>query len=241
MLRPSVREEIVPQTSPLPGALRALCERIRQATSDEVEARWKLLLQQLQTLARLTARELATKGGPDPVTLRSELDSLQRGLHEVSASSVEFFACRITCEELSERVGPAPRRGRRSAALKAIERVRLDARVLFDWGKSDLWSSVARRAVVEANRTALDLERESPPTLSRVRRMLATGRGPRGTGDELAQVAEDLACHELARILAVGHGLRLPRRSDPLQQLGLRSARGVLSRLAPRIRSGFAA
>jgi hypothetical protein len=65
--------------------------------------------------------------------------------------------------------------------------------------------------------------------------------GRRGTGDELAQVAEDLACHELARILAVGHGLRLPARSDPLEQLGLRSARGVLSRLAPRVRSSFAA
>lgn len=234
--------EPVPPTSPFPGALRALRARIRQATSDEVEARWKLLLQQLQTLARLTARELAGKGGPDPVTLSSELDSLQRGLHEVSAGSVEFFACRITCQELSGGSGPGRRgRGGRATALEAIERVRLDARALFEWAKSDLWTGVARRAIVEANRTALDLERETPANLCRVQRMLPRVPGPRGTGHELAQVAEDLAFHELGRILAVGHGLRLPTRSHPLQQLGLRSARGVLSRLSPRLRSGFAA
>jgi hypothetical protein len=233
--------EPLPQTRPVPGALRALRERIRQGTSDEVEARSKLLLQQLETLARFTARELARKGGPDPLTLRSELDSLQQGLHEVSAGSVEFFACRITCQELSERVATGRRRrGPREGALKALEGVRLDARTLFEWAKSDLWTGVARRAIVEANRTALDLERETPATLCRVKRMLARV-GPRGAGHELAQVAEDLAFHELGRILAVGHGLRLPSRNDPLQQLGLRSAHGILSRLAPRVRSTVAA
>jgi hypothetical protein len=233
--------EPVPQTTSVPGALRVLRERIRQATSDEVEARWKLLLQQIQTLARFTARELARKGGPDPLTLRSELDSLEQGLHEVSVGSVEFFACRITCQELSSRAPRRRRRGPRAAALKALEGVRLDARTLFEWAKSDLWTGVARRAIVEANRTALDLERETPATLCRIQRMLARVRGPRGTGHELAQVAEDLAFHELGRILAVGHGLRLPSRNDPLQQLGLRSADGVLSRLAPGVRSSVAA
>jgi len=215
---------------------------MRQATSNEVEARWKLLLQQIQTLARFTARELARKGGPDPLTLRGELDSLEQGLHEVSAGSVEFFACRITCQELSERSAPRRRRrGPRAAALEALEGVRLDARTLFEWAKSDLWTGVARRAIVEANRTALDLERETPATLCRIQRMLARVPDPRGAGHELAQVAEDLAFHELGRILAVGHCLRLPSRNDPLQQLGLRSAHGVLSRLSPRLRSGFAA
>jgi hypothetical protein len=234
--------EPLPQTSPVPGALRALRERIRQATSDEVEARSKLLLQQIRTLARLTARELARKGGPDPLTLRTELDSLQQGPQEVSAGSVELFACRITCQELSDRAAPGRRRrGPRAAALKALEGVRLDARTLFEWAKSDLWTGVARRAIVEANRTALDLERETPATRCRVQRMLATVPGARSTGHELAQVAEDLAFHELGRILAVGPGLRLPSRNDPLQQLGLRSAHGVLSRLAPRLRSSVAA
>jgi hypothetical protein len=228
--------------NPAPEALRVLRERIRQATSDEVEARWKVLLQQLETLARLTARELAKDGAPDPVTLRTEVDSLERGLHEVSGGSVELFACRITCQELSQRAARGRRsRGGRAAALEAIERVRHDARALFEWAKSDLWSGIARRAIVEANRTALDLERESPATLGRVQRILARAHGPRGTGDELVQIAAELAFRELRRILTVGHALRLPARHDPLEQLGLRSARGVLSGIAPRLRSRFAA
>jgi hypothetical protein len=210
---------------------------MRQATAGEVEGRWKLLLQQLETLARLTAQELARKETTDPSVLRSEVDSLARSLHEVSSGSVELFACRLTSQELSARAAAGRRpRAVRSAAVKTIERVRLDARTLFDWAKADLWTGVARRAVVEANRTALDLEREAPATLSRVRRNLARTPGQRRTGDELAQVAEDLAFQELGRILAVGHRLRLPSTGHPLQQVGVRSARGVLSRLAPRLR-----
>ena len=235
-------EEPVPQMSPAPAALRHLRERIRQATSDEVEARWKLLLQQLETLARLTARDLARSRAPDPATLRTEVDCLENQLREVSGGSVELFACRITCQELSRRAASSRRpRAGRAAALDAIERVRLDARALFEWAKSDLWTGVARRAVVEANRTALDLERESAATLSRVHRLLARAQAERGTGHELNQIAEDLALHELGRILTAGHCLRLPVKSDPLQEVGLSSARGVLSRLAPRLRSRSAA
>lgn len=232
----------LPPRNPATGPLLVLRQRIRQATADEVEARWKLLVQQLETLARVTAQDLARKGTPDPAVLRSEVDSLERSLHEVSSGSVELFACGLTLQELSGR-GAAGRRprGARSAAVKTIERVRLDARTLFEWAKADLWTGVARRAVVEANRTALDLERETPATLCRVRRNLARTPGQGRTGDELAQVAEDLAFHELGRILAVGHRLRLPTSGHPLQQVGVRSARGVLSRLAPRLRAGLAA
>jgi len=225
---------------PATRALRLLRERIRQATADEVEARWKLLLQQLETLARLTARELAKEGATDPVVLRSEVDSLEGGLHEVSLGSVEIFACRLTSQELSRRSAAGPRRrDGRAAALDAIARVRLDARALFEWARSDLWTGVARRAIVEANRAALDLERESPATVCRVSRTLAGTDVSRGA-DELAQVAEDLAFQELGRILALGHGLPVPARGS-LQEMGLDSARGVLARLAPRLRSRSAA
>jgi hypothetical protein len=226
--------------TPASDAIHLLRERVRQATSDEVEARWKLLVQQLETLARLTAREICKKGPPDPVALRREVDALEQRLHDQSGGSVELFACRITCRELSERAAPGGRRSR-ATAMEIIESVRLDARALFEWAKSDLWTGVARRAIVEANRTALDLERGSPAILCRIQRALAAARAPGSGGNELAQVAEDLACRELARILTVGHGLRLPSRSNPLEQVGLRSARGVLSRLAPRVRSRVAA
>jgi hypothetical protein len=166
--------------TPASDVLGLLRDRVRQATSDEVEARWKLLLQQLETLARLTARELARKGPPDPVTLRAEVDSLEQRLQGVSGGSVELFACRITCRELSERAAPGRRRVR-AGALEIIERVRLDARALFEWAKSDLWTGVARRAIIEANRTALDLERESAATICRVQRTLARVRGPGAT------------------------------------------------------------
>jgi hypothetical protein len=228
--------------TPASDALRHLRERIRQATSDEVEARWRVLLQQLETLARLTARDLARTRAADPVALRTEVDSLEHQLQDVSGGSVELFACRITSRELSQRSAPGrqPRAGA-ATAQDAVERVRLDARALFEWAKSDLWTGVARRAVVEANRTALDLERESAATVGRVQRLLARAQSPRASGEELAQVAEDLALHELGRILAVGHRLRFPIMTHPLQQLGLRSARGVLSSLAPRLRTRFAA
>ena len=222
---------------PLAAPLRVLRERMRQATAGEVEARWKLLVQQLETLARVTAQELARKGTPDPAVLCSEVESLDRSLHEVSSGSVELFACRLTSQQLSGRPAGRRRRGGRRAALRTLEDVRLDARTLFEWAKADLWTGVARRAIVEANRSALDLERESPATLCRVRRTLARSPGRGRTSDELAQLAEDLAFQELGRILAVGHGLGIHTRSHPLQQVGVQSARGVLSRLAPQLRS----
>ena len=104
--------------------------------------------------------------GSIPVSSTRNLQSLLR--HEVSGRSVELFASRITCQELSQRAARGRRsRNGRAAVLEAIELVRQDARALFEWAKSDLWTGIARRAVVEANRTALDLEREGRATLGR--------------------------------------------------------------------------
>jgi hypothetical protein len=182
--------------------LQDLRERVRRATAEEVQVRSRLLAGQLQRLGSLTGRELVRSGAPDPVTFRAEIDALERRPDEAPESKVELLACRIACGELSQL---SARRGRRRAgravAAASLKHLRLDARTLFEWAKADLWSSIARRAIAEASRTACSVELEVPAVLPRLLRMLVRFRGLRVVGDELAHVAEDLAVSELNRLL----------------------------------------
>lgn len=86
-------------------------------------------------------------------------------------------------------------------AAASLKHLRLDTRTLFEWAKTDLWSSIARRAIAEASRTASSVELELPAVLPRLLRMLVRFRGLRILGDELVHVAEDLAIGELNRLL----------------------------------------
>jgi hypothetical protein len=72
---------------------------------------------------------------------------------------------------------------------------------LFEWAKTDLWSSIARRAIAEASRSASSVELEVAAVLPHLLRTLARFRGLRLLGDELTHVAEDLAISELNRLL----------------------------------------
>lgn len=182
--------------------LQDLRKRVRRATAEEVEVRSRLLVGQLQRLARLTTLELARCGAPEPVTFRTEIDALERRPEEAPESKVELLACRIACAELSRRsTRRGRRRGGRAVAAASLKDLRLDARMLFEWAKADLWSSIARRAVAEASRTASSMKLEGPAVAPRLCRMWARFRGLRILGDELAQVAEDLAISELNRLL----------------------------------------
>jgi hypothetical protein len=182
--------------------LHDLRERVRRASAEEVQVRSRLLAGQLQRLGSLTGRELARSGGPDPVTFRTEIDALERRPDEAPESKVELLACRIACAELSQRsTRRGRRRGGRAVATASLKDLRLDARTLFEWAKADLWSSIARRAIAEASRTASSVELEVPAVLPRLLRMLVRFRGLRIVGDELAHVAEDLAISELNRLL----------------------------------------
>jgi hypothetical protein len=182
--------------------LQDLRERVRRATAEEVQARSRLLVEQVQRLGRLTALELTRSGAPDPVTFRREIDALERRLDEAPESKVELLACRIACTELSRRsTRRGRRRGGRAVAAASLKDLHLDARTLFEWAKTDLWSSIARRAIAEASRTASSVELEVPAVLPRLLRMRARFGGLRLLGDELAQVAEDLAISELKRLL----------------------------------------
>ncbi len=207
MHRPALATQL-PVEPPVPLVDRAalvlqdLRERVRRATSEEVQVRSRLLVGQLQRLARLTALELTRGGAPDPVNFRTEIDALERRPDEAPESKVELLACRIACAELSRRsTRRGRRRGGRAVAAAALKHLRLDARTLFEWAKADLWSSIARRAIAEASRTASSVELEVPAVLPRLLRMRAPFRGLRILGDELAQVAEDLAISELNRLL----------------------------------------
>jgi hypothetical protein len=182
--------------------LHDLRERVRRATAEEVQVRSKLLVGQLQRLCSLTGRELARSGAPDLVTFRTEIEALERAPDEDPESKVELLACRIAWAELSQRsTSRGRRRGGRAVAAASLKHLRLDARTLFEWAKADLWSSIARRAIAEASRTASSAELELPAVLPRLFRMLARFRGLRILGDELAHVAEDLAISELNRLL----------------------------------------
>ena len=183
--------------------LQDLRERVRRATAEEVQVRSRLLVEQVQRLARLTARELGGSGCTRPVTFRTEIEALERRLDEAPESKVELLACRIACEELSRRsTRRARRRGERAVAVAAaLENLRLDARTLFEWAKADLWTSIGRRAIAEASRTASSAELEVPAVLPRLLHTLTRFRGLRILGDELARVAEDLAFSELKRLL----------------------------------------
>lgn len=182
--------------------LQDLRERVRRATAEEVQVRSMLLVGQLQRLGRLTGRELAQRGALDPVTFRTEIDALEQRPDEAPESKVELLACRIACAELSRRnTRRGRRRGGRRVAAASLKHLRLDARTLFEWAKADLWSSIARRAIAEASRTASSVELEVPAVLPRLLRTLARFRGLRILGDELAHVAEELALGELNRLL----------------------------------------
>jgi hypothetical protein len=182
--------------------LQDLRQRVRRATEEEVQARSRLLVGQLQRLGSLTFLELARGGAPDLVTLRTEIDALERRSDEAPDSKVELLTCRIAWAELSQRRTPRGRRRcGRALAAASLKHLRLDARTLFDWAKADLWSSIARRAIAEASRTASSVELEVPAVIPRLSRMLVRFRGLRILGDELAHVAEDLAISELSRLL----------------------------------------
>ena len=182
--------------------LQDLRARVRQATAEEVQVRSKLLAEQLQRLGSLTGRELARGGEVDPVTFRTEIDALERLPDDPPESRVELLACRIAGAELSQRSTPrGRRRGGRAVAAASLKHLRLDTRTLFEWAKTDLWSSIARRAIAEASRTASSVELELPAVLPRLLRMLVRFRGLRILGDELVHVAEDLAIGELNRLL----------------------------------------
>ena len=182
--------------------LQELRQRVRRATAEEVRVRSRLLVGQLERLARLTALELSRSSAPDSVTFRTELDALERRLDEPPESKVELLACRIACADLSRRsTRRGRRRGGRAVVAAALEDLRLDARMLFEWAKADLWSSIARRAIAEASHTASSVELEVPAVAPRLLRMRSGFRGLRILGDELAQVAEDLAISELNRLL----------------------------------------
>jgi hypothetical protein len=182
--------------------LQELRERVRRATAEEVQVRSILLVGQLQRLGRLTGRELARNRALDPATFRMEIDALERRPDEAPESKVEFLACRIACAELSRQsTGRGRRRGGSAVAAASLKHLRLDARTLFEWAKADLWSSIARRAIVEASGTASSVELEVPAVLPRLLRTLSRFRGLRILGDELVHVAEDLAISELNRLL----------------------------------------
>ena len=182
--------------------LQDLRARVRQATAEEVQVRSKLLAGQLQRLGSLTGRELARGGEVDPVTFRTEIDALERLPDDPPESRVELLACRIAGAELSQRSTPrGRRRAGRAVAAASLKHLRLDTRTLFEWAKTDLWSSIARRAIAEASRTASSVELELPAVLPRLLRMLVRFRGLRILGDELVHVAEDLAISELNRLL----------------------------------------
>ena len=185
--------------------LQDLRKRVRRATAEEVEVRSRLLVGQLQRLARLTTLELARCGAPEPVTFRTEIDALERRPEEAPESKVELLACRIACAELSRRsTRRGRRRGGRAVAAASLKDLRLDARMLFEWAKADLWSSIARRAVAEASRTASSVKLEGPAVAPRLlpdagplpgppdprRRAGAGGRGPR---DQRAEPSADPA------------------------------------------------
>jgi hypothetical protein len=208
MHRPALATQLTVEPPPVPLVDRAalmlqdLRARVRQATAEEVQVRSRLLAGQLQRLGSLTGRELARSGGPDAVTFQAEIDALERRPDEPPESKVELLACRIACAELSQRsTRRGRRRGGRAVAAASLKHLRLDARTLFEWAKADLWSSIARRAIAEASRTASSVELELPPVLPRLLRTLARFRGLRILGDELAHVAQDLAISELNRLL----------------------------------------
>ena len=185
--------------------LQDLRERVRRAAAEEVQARSRLLVEQLQRLGRLTALELTRSGAPDPVTFRTEIDALERRLDEAPESKVELLACRIASAELSRRsTRRGRRRGGRAVAAASPKDLRLDARTLFEWAKADLWSSIARRAIAEASRTASSEELEVQAALPRLLRTLARSRGPPdprrragargpGPGDQRAEPSSDPA------------------------------------------------
>jgi hypothetical protein len=207
MHRPALATQLAIE-APVPLAdrpalvLQELRQRVRRATVEEVQIRSRLLVGQLQRLGRLAALELARSGAPDPVTFRTVIEALERGLDEAPESKVELLACRIASAELSRR---STRRGRRRSgralAAASLKGLRLDARTLFEWAKADLWSSIARRAIAEASRTASSVEREEPAVAPRLLRLRARFRGLRILGDELAAVGEDLAISELNHLL----------------------------------------
>jgi hypothetical protein len=182
--------------------LQDLRERVRRATAEEVQVRSRLLAEQLQRLGSLTGRELARRGALDPVTFRTEIDALERRPEGAPESKVELLAGRIAWAEMSQRsTRRGRRRGGRAVAAASLKHLRLDARTLFEWAKTDLWSSIARRAIAEASHTASLVELEVPAVLPRLSRILVRFRGLRILGDELAHVAEDLAISELNRLL----------------------------------------
>ena len=124
----------------------------------------------------------------------------------------------------------------RSAVLASFEGLRLDARTLFEWAKADLWTAIARMAVLEANRTTEALEGST--VLPDPGRTVVSPGGTRVEGEALAQVAEELAIRELTRLLALAR--KTPVRTlrgtseAPFPRRVVRSARRLRSRVVPR-------
>ena len=239
-------EDPVEPSDRITDALLQLRARIAQATTAEVGLRSKRLLEQLRRLARFTARELGRAGTPRPDVLRKTLASLEQACGTEDDSSLELMTCRLVCAELSRR---RPSRGRapdgRTDLGSRLEELRLDVGTLVDWAKGDLWNGVARRAVLEASRTATSLEAQGTPTAPALNRALqAVGRSP-ASADALTRVAEQLALGELKRLLTririvpappadPEASTDVPRRvRTSVRQRGLGSAHRALLTLAP--------
>jgi hypothetical protein len=194
--------------------LQNLGERIRRTTRKEVERSWALLLAQLHRLTRFTAQEVIRTGAPSPAALLHELSALENRLRDVAGSSVELLACQMTCVELLRRGRRWSNAARTRRAASCLDRVRADARMLFEWARADLWSAVGQAAVLEASRSARSTG-EHPVWIARIRKKLAETSWSAGTCTSIEAIAEQFALAQLERLLG---------RVEPSRGAGVRRA-----------------
>jgi hypothetical protein len=180
--------------------LQNLGERIRRTTREQVEHHSALLLARLERLARFTAQEVRRTGAPSPAALLHELSALERRLRDVAGSSVELLACQMTCVELMRGGRRRSSAARTRRAASCLDRVRSDARMLFEWARADLWSAVGQAAVLEASRSARSTG-EHPVWIARIRKTLAGTSWSAGTCTSIEALAEQLALAQLDRLL----------------------------------------
>lgn len=183
-------------------ALLRLRERIHRTVVDESRDRWKRFLEQLRELSLHSAPSDVRMRAQARALLRLQTATLERTRSDDAESSVELLACRLIHTVLTHPLRPTVAlRPMSTDAASSLTRLRAEARALFCRTKADLWSTVLRRSALEASRTACALVRQDPETIERLRRALDATAGQVRLDEDLAHIAEEVAIHELLRLL----------------------------------------
>jgi hypothetical protein len=184
-------------------ALLRLRERIHRTVVDESRDRWKRFLEQLRELALHSAPPEVRMRARARALLRLQTVTLERTRSDDAESSVELLACRLIHTVLAHPLrSTVALRPMSTDAASSLTRLRAEARALFCRTKADLWSTVVRRSVLEASRTACALAVQGQEIVERLRRALEATAEQVCLDDDLAHMAEQVALHEMLRLLA---------------------------------------